>query len=318
MKDINTVLKKIYKKVKKIKKGKTASYIPELAKVNPNIYGISVCMTDGTMYNIGDFKKEVAIESVAKIFTLSLAIEENGLQEIRTKIGSQGSFLPFNSVIAAELSNTKTLNPFVNAGAMATTSTISYKNVTEYWKKISDNMNNFAGKKLKLSVKTYNSEKKTNQHNKALAYLLKSYNRFYGNVEDTLKVYTKQGSVMVSSQDVAVMAAVFANNGINPKTNKKIVKEKNIKYILGQMLGGGLYEYSDTWLIDIGLPAKSGVGGVILMVVPGVMGVGIVSPPLDVNGNSIKGIKTAEYLSKELNLSILTKPIDYNKKYNNI
>lgn len=308
MKNIDNILKKIYKKVKKIKKGKPASYIPELAKVNPDIYGISVCMADGTMYSIGDFKKEVSIQSVAKIFTLSLAIQENGLQKIRKKIGSQGSFLPFNSIIASELSNSKTLNPFVNAGAMATTSIISYKNRKEYWKKVSNNMNNFAGRKLKFSVKTYESEAKTNHHNKALAYLLKSHNRFYSNVEDALEVYTKQGSVMVSAEDIAVMAAVFANNGINPKTNKKIVKEKNIKYILGQMLGGGVYEYSDTWLIDVGVPAKSGVGGVILMIVPGVMGIGIVSPPLDISGNSVKGIKTAEYLSKELNLSILTKP----------
>lgn len=309
MKDLDIILKKIYDKVKKIKGGKNASYIPELAKVDPKIYSISICDVNGKIHNIGDYNKEVAIESVAKVFTLSLAIEENGLDNIRKKIGSQGSFLPFNSVIAAEISDNHTLNPFVNAGAMATASTIKYKNINNFWKKVHNNLNNFAGRKLKLSKKTYISESKTNQHNKALAYLLKSYNRFYGNVEDVVETYTKQGSVLVSSKDIAIMASVFANSGINPINNKKIIKEKNIKYILGQMLGGGLYEYSDTWTIDVGLPAKSGVGGVIMIVVPGVMGIGIVSPPLDKNGNSVKGIKTAEYLSKKLNLSILTKPI---------
>jgi len=309
MKDLDIILKKIYDKVKKIKGGKNASYIPELAKVDPKIYSISICDVNGKIHNIGDYNKEVAIESVAKVFTLSLAIEENGLDNIRKKIGSQGSFLPFNSVIAAEISDNHTLNPFVNAGAMATASTIKYKNINNFWKKVHNNLNNFAGRKLKLSKRTYISESKTNQHNKALAYLLKSYNRFYGNVEDVVETYTKQGSVLVSSKDIAIMASVFANSGINPINNKKIIKEKNIKYILGQMLGGGLYEYSDTWTIDVGLPAKSGVGGVIMIVVPGVMGIGIVSPPLDKNGNSVKGIKTAEYLSKKLNLSILTKPI---------
>ena len=309
MKDLDIILKKIYDKVKKIKGGKNASYIPELAKVDPKIYSISICDVNGNIHNIGDYNKEVAIESVAKVFTLSLAIEENGLDNIRKKIGSQGSFLPFNSVIAAEISDNHTLNPFVNAGAMATASTIKYKNINNFWKKVHNNLNNFAGRKLKLSKRTYISESKTNQHNKALAYLLKSYNRFYGNVEDVVETYTKQGSVLVSSKDIAIMASVFANSGINPTNNKKIIKEKNIKYILGQMLGGGLYEYSDTWTIDVGLPAKSGVGGVIMIVVPGVMGIGIVSPPLDKNGNSVKGIKTAEYLSKKLNLSILTKPI---------
>lgn len=311
MENIDIILKKIYDKVKKIKGGKNASYIPELAKVDPKIYSISICDVNGNVHNIGDYNKEVAIESVAKVFTLSLAIEENGLENIRKKIGSQGSFLPFNSVIAAEISDNHTLNPFVNAGAMATASTIKYKNINNFLKKVHNNLNNFAGRKLKLSKRTYISESKTNQHNKALAYLLKSYNRFYGNVEDVVETYTKQGSFLVSSKDIAIMASVFANSGINPINNKKIIKEKNIKYILGQMLGGGLYEYSDTWTIDVGLPAKSGVGGVIMIVVPGVMGIGIVSPPLDKNGNSVKGIKTAEYLSKKLNLSILTKPISF-------
>ena len=310
MENLDKILKDIYNKVKKNKEGKVASYIPELAKVNPNIYGISICLNNGKKYNIGDYKKEVSIESVAKVFTLSQSIEENGLNNIRYKIGSRGSFLPFNSIIAAEISSNHTLNPFVNAGAMATTSTIKYKNKKELWEKIYTNMNNFAGKKLKFSKKTYLSEGKTNFRNKALAYLLKSYDRFYGDVSDVVDAYTKQGSVLVSAEDIAVMASVFSNNGTNPITNRKIIREKNIKYILGQMLGGGLYEYSDTWTIDIGLPSKSGVGGVIMIVVPGVMGIGIVSPPLDKNGNSVKGIKTAEYISKKLNLSILTKPID--------
>ena len=313
MNEIQKALEKTYNKIKKVKGGKNASYIPELAKVDPKIFGISICTCDGTIYNIGDFKKEVAIESVAKVFTLILALEKEGISKIKNKIGQHGSFLPFNSVIAAEISPTHTLNPFVNAGAMATTSLLDDSDKKKFWKLIENNMDTFAGRNLKISNRTYNSESKTNQHNKALSYLLKSYGRFYGDVDSTVDVYTKQGSVLVSSQDIATMASTIANEGINPVTQKKGMSKKNVKYVMGQMVGGGLYEYSDTWFTEVGLPAKSGVGGVIMCVVPGAMGIGIVSPPLDKSGNSVKGVKAAKMLSKLLNLSILTKPVDCTK-----
>ena len=300
--DIQKVLEDIYKIVKKVKSGKNASYIPELKKVNPNIYGISICLCDGNMYNIGDFDDEVAIESVAKVFTLILALEKKGKEKINNLIGHNSSFLPFNSLLAVELSESHTINPFVNAGAMATTSLLYEKN---FWKKIKDNMNIFAGKKLKFSEKIYQSELKTNHHNRSLAYSLKSYDKFYGDIESTLDVYTKQGSVLVSSIDIAKMAATIANNGIHPITGKKTMSKKNIHYILGQMIGGGLYEYSNTWFTEIGIPAKSGVGGVIMCVVPGKMGIGIVSPPLNKEGNSVRGIKTAKLLSQKLNLHMI-------------
>jgi glutaminase len=300
--DIQKVLEDIYKIVKKVKSGNNASYIPELKKVNPNIYGISICLCDGNMYNIGDFDDEVAIESVAKVFTLILALEKKGKEKINNLIGHNSSFLPFDSLLAVELSESHTINPFVNAGAMATTSLLYEKN---FWKKIKDNMDIFAGKKLKFSEKIYQSELKTNHHNRSLAYSLKSYDKFYGDIESTLDVYTKQGSVLVSSRDIAKMAATIANNGIHPITGKKTMSKKNIHYILGQMIGGGLYEYSNTWFTEIGIPAKSGVGGVIMCVVPGKMGIGIVSPPLNKEGNSVRGIKTAKLLSQKLNLHIL-------------
>lgn len=306
MNNLQNTINDIYHTVKKIKKGKNAAYIPELAKVNPNIYGISICMVDGTIYSVGDSDVEVAIESVSKVFTLFLAIKKHGIDKIKQKIGSSGSFLPFNSVVGAELSKGHTLNPFVNAGAMATASLITDKNKEASWNKIKDNLNEFAGRKLSFSKKVYMSEMKTNHHNKSLAYLLKSYDRFYGDIEDTIDVYTRQCSILVSSKDMSVMAATFANNGINPLTNKKIVDKKYIIYILGQIICNGLYEYSDSWMIDVGLPAKSGVGGVIMAVVPGIMGISVVSPPLDKNGNSVRGIKTFEKLSKKLNLNILS------------
>lgn len=303
--NIPSILRTVYETVKTETGGQNASYIPELAKVDPKIYGISICTCDGTIYNIGDYKTRVAIESVSKVFSLILALEERGIKEVQEKIGSDSSFLPFNSAIAMEISNNKTLNPFVNAGAMATTSLMYDKSKKKYWTKIHKNMNNFAGRELEISKQIYKSESMTNGHNKGLAYLLQAHGKFYGDVESSVDIYTKQCSVLTCSEDIAVMAATLANNGINPKTNKKVMSKKNITYVLGQMLVGGLYQYSDDWIIDVGIPSKSGVGGVILCVVPGIMGIGIVSPPLDDAGNSFKGIKTAELLSKNLNLSVL-------------
>ena len=305
MNNLQKIIEDIYNKIKKIKKGKVVSYIPELSMVDSKIYGISICTVGGKIYNIGDYNIKVSIQSVAKVFTLALALEENGINVINKKIGSHGSFLPFNSIISTEISADHTINPFVNAGAMATTSLVEEKNKNIFWNKIHNNLNNFASKKLKLSKKIYNSEKKTNQRNKSLAYLLKSYDRFYGDVENTVDVYTKQGSVLASSRELSIMAATIANNGINPKTNKNIIDKKYIKYILGHMIGNGLYEYSDKWMIDVGIPAKSGVSGIIIAIVPGIMGISVVSPPLDKYGNSVKGIKTIDSLSKKLNLGIL-------------
>lgn len=302
------VLETVFKQVKKVNKGKRSNYIPELAKVDPNLFAISiVSLKDKKIYSVGDYKSTVSIQSVAKVFTLALALQKKGIDYINKKIGSDGSFFQFNSTMAIELSKSRTLNPFVNAGAIATTSLLWNKNNNIFWKNIRNNMNDYAGRELKISKSVYKSESKTNIHNKSLAYLLKSYDRFYGDVDDSVDVYTKQGSMLVNSEDIAIMAATLANDGKNPITKKKIINKRNIPYILGQMVSAGMYNYSDNWILDVGIPAKSGVSGIIMCVVPGICGIGIVSPKLDKNGNSIRGIKAAEMLSKSMNLSLFTK-----------
>ena len=307
--DIQKVLKNVYDKIKNNKKGKKASYIPELKKVDPNIFSISICLVDGTIYNIGSIHKKISIQSISKVLALFLAIRDNGIPEIQKKIGSYGSFLPFDSITAIEISSSHTLNPFVNAGAIATTSTIKHKNKKDFWKKVYTNANTFSGKKLVFNNSLYKSEMKTNQKNMSLAYLLESKKKIYSDVEDTIDTYTKHCSLMVTSDDIATMACVIANDGIHPITKKKIMKKNECKYITGQVLGNGMYEYSDTWLIETGVPAKSGVGGGIFAIVPGVMGIGVVSPRLDKHGNSVRGVQVIKELSKLLNLSLITKPV---------
>ena len=221
MKDIQKILENVYKKTKRYKKGKVASYIPELKKTDPNIFSISICLIDGTIYNIGDTSKKVSMQSISKVLALFLAIRDNGIPSIQKKIGSYGSFLPFDSITAIEISKNHTLNPFVNAGAISTTSTIKNKNKKDFWNKVYKNANNFAGVKLQCNKKVYDSEMKTNQRNVSLAYLLESKKKMYNTVDDTIDIYTKHCSLMVNSDNLATISCVIANEGIHPITKKK-------------------------------------------------------------------------------------------------
>ena len=298
--ELEKMMEAIYKKVKNTKEGKNADYIPELKKVNPNLYAFSICFVNGDEYSIGDDQTEFAIESCSKIFTLAMALEKYGIQALKTKIGSSKLTEKFNSIKAIENNKSRTLNSFYNGGAMATTSLLYEKNTQQFENKIVANMSQFAGRPLHVNQKIYASEINNAEQNFALAHLLKSYRRFYGEVHTCVEVYTKQCSVMVTSKDIAVMAATLANKGINPKTQHKVIDKQYISYILKHMEQNGLYQESDVWLEHIGFPMKSGVSGIILLVVPGVMGVGIISPSLNEHGNSMKGLKTAKLLSKAL------------------
>jgi len=298
--DWPTLLEKVYKKCKGITSGHNADYIPILKKVDPHLYAISVFTVDGKAYNIGDVDVETAIESVSKVFSLALALKKNGIPAVLKKIGNEQSHDIFNSVKAIEKSKIHTQNSFNNGGAMATTSLYYVPNRRSFQKRIYDTMSAFAGRRLKMSKPIYESEYKNSDHNRGIAYLLESYDRFYGNVESTVDVYTRQCSALVNSQDIAIMASVLANGGVHPKTGKRLLDSKQLDYICTHMIKNGLYEMSDKWLKHVGYPTKSGVGGFILMVIPGVAGIGILSPPLDTHGNSFKGHKTAEELVKLL------------------
>ena len=238
-----------------------------------------------------------AIESCSKVFTLALALEKYGIAHLKKMIGEKKSSESFNSICSADRIKNHTINSFDNGGAMATTSLLYQPYKKEFTNLIIDNMSDFACKKLSVNNKMYNSEISNSQHNLAIAHLLKSYNKFYGDIDTCLDIYVKQCSVMVTTQDVALMAATFANNGINPKSKKRLVKPENVKYILKHMALNGIYNDNYRWLKNSGVYVKSGVSGIILLVIPGVMGVGIASPPLNKFGNSVKGIQTAKQLS---------------------
>jgi glutaminase len=309
MHDYDKLINTVYNNTKNIKGGKKAHYIPELAKVKSSLYAISICDVCGNIYHKGDYNSKIAIESISKLFSLALAVKLHGVNSVFNKIGMHGSFLPFNSIIAAKLSPSHTINPFLNQGAMATTSLLYKKNESEFKKRILNNMSNFASNKLSVGKRIYESESETNSVNMSLAYLLKNKKRFYAPVKQTVDTYTYQCSVKVTSDDLARMASVFATGGIVPKTNKKVLSQSQTEYILNNLLPEGLYEYSDKWIVKTGgnAFAKSGVGGGILIVIPGVCGIGIISPRLDKHGNSKRGISAGIKLSKILGKKLFSK-----------
>ena len=297
-------VEKIYKKIKNLKqRGKNADYIPDLIKVDPNIYAISVCNIKGEVMNFGDYRTEVGIESASKVFTLALALNMYSIKKLISHIGDTDEKREFNSIKDVVEIKNHTINSFVNAGAMATTSllydkTKSHKDNEKAMNKIIlENMEDFAGRTLKVNEHLYLSEYRTSHHNEILIDKLVSYNRFYGDPQTVLKSYTKQCSVMVTSKDIAVMAATLANNGKNPITHKKLINEEKVEYIIDHMAEHGLYNESTQWWEKTHFPAKSGVGGVIMIVIPGIMGIGIVSPPLNNYGNSFKGVETGKLLA---------------------
>jgi len=300
---IQEVVKEAYIKYKDIDEGKNADYIKALAEVDSKLFGITLVDSKGNVYEYGDTKAEVSIQSISKVFTLALMMSEHGDSFVAKKVGVNATGLPFNSIIAIEQHKGSPSNPFVNAGAIATTSWVSAKDSKERWMKIKANMNNFAGRELPFNEKVYISEVNDNKRNQAIAKLLDAYGRMGSDPLEATTVYTKQCSVGVSSHDLAVMSATIANHGVNPVTKAKVINAKYTPKIMAVMATAGLYDNAGEWLYTTGLPAKSGVGGGIIAIAPGQFGIAVVSPPLDGFGNSVRAQKAIAYIVNKLGLN---------------
>jgi glutaminase len=287
-----------------VKDGANASYIPCLAEVPSSLFGVAVTTVDGQVFEAGDTRYEFAIESISKAFTLALVMEQVGSDAVRAKIGADPTGMPFNSVEAIELHGGKPLTPLVNAGAMATVSLLKAANADERWQKLLSGYSRFAGRQLSLNQEVYASEAATNFHNRAMAWLLYSYGTMYSDPMEGCDVYTKQCSVGVTAADLATMGGTLAAGGTNPVTKIRVVSESNVPHILAEMTMEGLYESSGDWAYNVGLPGKSGVGGGLLAVAPGVLAISSFSPPLDPVGNSVRGQKAIEYVASKLNLNV--------------
>jgi glutaminase len=268
------------------------------------MFGIAVVTTDNQVFSIGDVKYSFSIQSISKVYTLALAMNELGADTVFQKIGSEPTGRAFNSPIAVVDMPTHTGNPFVNAGAIATTSLISGRDENEKWNKILDFYSKAAGEKLQLIDEVYKSEAATNTGNKALSYLLAKYDRIYADPFESVDIYTKQCSVGVNAVQLARMGATLANNGINPSTGQRVIKEEDVAHILSTMAMAGLYDGSGGWAWNVGLPAKSGVGGGIVAVAPGKGAIAVFAPPLDEAGNSVKAQKVIDYVAQKLNYNL--------------
>jgi len=303
---VESVVREAYDKFKTDTNGKNADYIPYLAQADSKLFGIAIVTTDNQVLTLGDVNYSFSIQSISKVFTLALAMEELGPDKVFEKVGSEPTGRPFNSPLAVVDMPSHTGNPFVNAGAIATTSLISGKDANEKWNKILEFYSKAAGEKLKLIDEVYKSEAATNTGNKALSYLLAKYDRIYADPFESVDVYTKQCSVGVNAAQLARMGATLANNGINPATGEQVVKRENIPEILSTMVVAGLYDGSGGWAWHVGLPAKSGVGGGIVAIVPGKGAIAVFAPPLDEAGNSVKAQKVIDYVAERLNYNLFS------------
>jgi glutaminase len=301
---VEAAVREAYEKFRSDTSGKNADYIPYLAQVDSRLFGISVVTTDNQVFELGDVKYSFSIQSISKVYTLALAMEELGYDKVFQRIGSEPTGRAFNSVTAVVEMPTHTANPLVNAGAIATTSLISGKDANEKWNKILDFYSKVAGEKLVLIDEVYKSEAATNAGNKALSMLLAKYERIYADPFESVDIYTKQCSVGVNATQLARMGAVLANNGKNPATGEQVIKREDVPYILSAMTMAGLYDSSGWWAWHVGLPAKSGVGGGIVAIVPGKGAIAVFAPRLDEAGNSVKAQKVIEYVGDKLDYNL--------------
>jgi len=301
---IDAALKAAYDRYKGLQEGKNADYIPALARVDPNVYGIALVTADGKVYAAGDVGSEVSIQSISKVFTLAKVMEEQGLDAIPKAIGVDATGMRFNSIVAVEIAQQSLggpeINPLVNPGAIAATGMLQGSNRDEIWEGLLGWYSAFAGRPLSVDRDVFKSESATNQRNQAIGYLMYAYGFIKSEPMRATDLYTEQCSVAVNARDLATMAATLANGGRNPVTGRQVMRSENVPGVLAVMATAGLYDDSGKWLYRTGLPGKSGVGGGLIAVSPGKFGIAVVSPPLDEAGNSVRAQKAIADISSAL------------------
>ena len=298
--EIKTVLQGAYNKYKGLQEGANADYIPALAEVDPDLFGIALITVDGEVYTIGDVTTEVSIQSISKVFTMARVIHDSGPDAIAANMGVDATGQVFNSIVAVEQYQGSEMNAMVNPGAITATSMVQGENGEAQWANIINTYSDFAGRDLAVLEDIYESEAATNQRNQAIGMLMYAYGHIKENPLEATDIYTRQCSVGVNAKDLANMAATLANGGVNPVTEKPVIDAEHIPEILAVMATAGLYDDSGKWLYKTGLPAKSGVGGGILAVSPGKFGIAVISPPLDAAGNSVRAQKAIADISNVL------------------
>lgn len=302
---MRSLIDEAYEKFKDDKTGKNADYIPYLARVDSKLFGIAACMPDGEIIAVGDCNYIFGVESVSKVMTAILILEQYGADTILHMIGADATGMPFNSVMAILLEKNHPTTPLVNAGAISAVSMVRpVGNSDDKWKAIVDNIERLCSERPRLIEELYKSESVSNFNNRAIAWLLKHYNRIYDDPDMSLDLYTRQCSLGITARQLAICGATIANGGVNPVTKEKVFEKRLAPKITAMLAAVGFYEYTGDWMFTSGLPAKTGVGGGIMGVLPGRFGIAAFAPPLDGSGNSVKAQKALRYIMNKLETGI--------------
>lgn len=304
VKDFQRVVDAAYAKYKDLKDGKNADYIPILTETPSDLFGVVIVSKDGKVYSAGDVDYVFSIQSVSKPFTAALVMSEQGPAVLKEKIGVEPTGLPFNSKLALEIYKARSVNPLVNAGAIAAVSLVQATSEQERWNKVQQNLSDFAGRPLTVLEKVYDSEYTTAWGNRGIANLLYNWGRLYSDPEEALRVYTRECSVGVSARDLGMMGATLANGGVNPRTRKQVMPARHVPELLAVMATAGFYDESGDWMYTAGLPAKTGVGGGIVAVVPGRFAIAAFSPRLNEAGNSVRSLNAIRDIAGELGVGV--------------
>jgi glutaminase len=301
---LRQVLQDLHARHRDVQEGTVASYIPELAGADPRWFGISVVTADGQAFDVGDCQQPFSLQSISKPLAFGLALEDHGREHVLAKVNVEPSGEAFNAIVLDEVTN-RPFNPMVNSGAIATADLIQGADFPERIRRLLAMLARYFGRQVAIDHAVFASERATGHRNRAIAHLMLNFGMVRDRVEETLELYFQQCSVMVNAHDLAVMGATLANAGVNPVTGERAIRAEFVKDLLSVMLSCGMYDYAGEWAYRVGLPAKSGVGGGIVAVVPGVLGIGVFSPLLDAKGNSVRGVQVCRELSDRFGLHML-------------
>lgn len=299
---IQSYLDELHAKYLPMREGAVATYIPELGKADPDWFGICVVTCDGQVYEVGDTRQAFTIQSISKPLTYGIALQDSGKETVLSKVWMEPSGEPFNS-ISLDPSG-RPLNPMINAGAIATTGLVEGKTTRQKVNRILDTFSRYAGRELSIDREVSRSESETGHRNRAIAYMLRNFDIFTEDPMPSLEAYFQQCSILIHCRDLAFMGATLANDGVHPVTGQRAIIGDYVENVLSVMASSGMYDAAGEWLYNVGMPAKSGVGGGILAVLPGQLAVAVFSPRLDARGNSARGIAVCRELSTRYHLHV--------------
>ncbi|HVH07260.1 MAG TPA: glutaminase A [Myxococcota bacterium] len=300
-------LHELHERFRHLDEGEVATYIPELSKADPSWFGICIATVDGHVYEVGQSRQPFTIQSISKPFVYGLALEDRGKPAVLERIGVEPTGDAFNE-ISLEPGTGRPLNPMINAGAITASSLVSGHSAEDQWERILGLFALYTGRRLLLDEDVYRSERETGHRNRAISHMLRNFGILGEDPERAVDLYFRQCSIEVTCRDLSVMAATLATGGTNPVTRERAIDASNVDEVLSVMTTCGMYDYAGEWVYRVGFPAKSGVSGGILAVLPGQLGIGVYSPRLDARGNSVRGVAVCSALSDELELHSLRAP----------